>query len=143
MGDLNGDGRDDVLVRHTDGPWHYYAMNGRIPLGAASGRARLTPNTSWRLAGIGDFNGDGRDDVLVRHTDGPWHYYAMNGRIPLGAASGRARLTPNTSWRLAGIGDFNGDGRDDVLVRHTGRALALLRHERGAFPLAQRAAEPV
>ena len=119
IGDLNGDGRDDVLVRHTSGRWYYYAMNGRNPIRAASGRARLNSDSSWRLAGIGDLNGDGRDDVLVRHTSGRWYYYAMNGRNPIRAASGRARLNSDSSWRLAGIGDLNGDGRDDVLVRHT------------------------
>ena len=119
IGDFNGDGRDDVLVRHTSGRWYYYAMNGRNPIRGTSGGARLNSDTSWRLAGIGDFNGDGRDDVLVRHTSGRWYYYAMNGRNPIRGTSGGARLNSDTSWRLAGIGDFNGDGRDDVLVRHT------------------------
>ena len=119
IGDFNGDGRDDVLVRHTSGSWHYYAMNGRRPLAGTSGAAALTRDTNWRLAGIGDFNGDGRDDVLVRRTSGSWYYYAMNGRRPISGTSGSAALTRDTNWRLAGIGDFNGDGRDDVLVRHT------------------------
>ena len=88
-------------------------------MGGTSGSARLTSDSSWRLAGIGDFNGDGRDDVLVRHNSGRWYYYAMNGRNPIGGTSGSARLTSDSSWRLAGIGDLNGDGRDDVLVRHT------------------------
>ena len=31
-------------------------------------------------ASIGDLNGDGKADVLLRHTDGSWHYQAMDGR---------------------------------------------------------------
>ena len=75
-------------------------MNGRNPIGGTSGSARLNSNTSWRLAGIGDFNGDGRDDVLVRHTSGRWYYYAMNGRNPIGGTSGSARLNSNTVWAI-------------------------------------------
>ena len=26
--------------------------------------------TSWQVDGIGDFNGDGRDDILLRHDSG-------------------------------------------------------------------------
>ena len=119
LGDFNGDGRDDVLVRHTNGRWFYYPMNGRFPMVSQRGHANLTTNTAWRFAGIGDLDGDGRDDVLMRHTNGRWFYYAMNGRRVIANRSGIANLTTNTAWRFAGIGDLDGDGRDDVLVRHT------------------------
>ena len=36
-----------------------------------------TRDLDWQVAGIGDLNGDGKDDVLLRHTDGRW---AMDGR---------------------------------------------------------------
>ena len=118
IGDFNGDGRDDVLLRRADGRWYYYPMNGRFHIRAQRGTANLTTNLDWRPAGIGDFNGDGRDDVLLRHADGRWYYYPMNGRSHIRAQRGTANLTTNLDWRLAGIGDFNGDGRDDVLLRH-------------------------
>ena len=56
---------------------------------------RITPHlrrfsVTWRgvcegldhegLGDLGDFNGDGRDDVLLRHTDDRWFYYPMDGR---------------------------------------------------------------
>ena len=119
IGDMNGDGRDDVLMRHTNGRWYYYAMNGRRVIPGRSGTAHLTSNTAWRFAGIGDLNGDGREDVLLRHSDGRWFYYPMNGRRVIASQRGPANLTSNTAWRSAGIGDMNGDGRDDVLMRHT------------------------
>ena len=118
LGDLDGDGNDDVLLRHADGRWLYYPMDGRRHLRAGQGSAQLTSNLDWRLAGIGDLNGDGNDDVLLRHTDGRWYYYPMDGRRHL-AGRGSAQLTSDLNWRFAGIGDLNGDGNDDVLLRHT------------------------
>ena len=120
LGDLNGDGRDDVLLRHTDGRWHYYPMNGPAFLAGQRGAAFLTSNPDWQFAGIGDLNGDGRDDVLLRRvTDGRWYYYPMNGRRNLTDQRGGANIVSDPDWQLAGIGDMNGDGRDDVLLRHT------------------------
>ena len=116
IGDLNGDSRDDVLLRKpATGTWYYYPMNGRRHL-AGHGAANLTSDLAWSLAGIGDFDGNGRDDVLLRHANGRWHFYPMNGRR-YAAGQGRANLTRNLAWSVAGIGDLNGDGRDDVLLR--------------------------
>ena len=119
MGDLNGDGKDDVLVRHTDGRWDYYPMDGRNPIADQRGLAGLTRNLAWHVAGMGDLNGDGKDDVLLRHTDSRWYYYPMDGRHHITDERGYAGLTRNLDWQVAGIGDLNGDGRDDVLLRHT------------------------
>ena len=116
LGDFDGDGRDDVLLRHEDGRWHYYRMDGRQVL-TGSGSASLTPNPTVAVAGIGDFNGDGKDDVLMRRANGTWYYYPMNGRR-VGPGRGDAGLTANLAWQVAGIGDFDGDGKDDVLLRH-------------------------
>ena len=117
IGDFDGDGRDDVLLRHEDGRWHYYRMNGRRTL-ASSGRASLTSNLAWQMAGVGDFDGDGRADVLLRHDDGRWYFYPMNGRAPI-AGRGGVSLTQDLAWGVAGMGDFDADGRHDVLLRHT------------------------
>ena len=114
LGDFDGDGRDDVLLRHSEtGEWVFYAMDG----GAGTLRAtRITSNLRYRLAGSGDFDGDGRDDVLLRHArSGAWIFYATVGTR---AALRRVGITRNASYRFRGIGDFDGDGRDDVLLRH-------------------------
>ena len=100
IGDLNGDGKDDVLLRHEDGRWWYYPMNGRRHIVSGRGFANLTRNLAWQFAGIGDLNGDGRDDVLVRHEDGRWFYYPMDGRYHIVSERGLASLTPDINWSI-------------------------------------------
>ena len=96
VGDFNGDGKDDVLLRHVGGVWVYYAMNGRFSLGAETGWARLTRRAEYGFAGSGDFDGDGRADVLLRHAEGRWVLYAMDGRLPRWERT--AELTTDLAW---------------------------------------------
>ena len=117
IADLNGDGRDDILLRHEDGRWHYYPMNGSLSGPGRGSVSGVTKSLDWRLAGLGDLNGDGRDDILLRHVEGRWTFYPMNGRNVM-AGKGGVSLSPNTAWHMAGVGDLNGDGNDDALLRH-------------------------
>ena len=112
--DFNGDGRSDVLWRNDDGRvtnWLGTANGGYAP---NSANALLGVSADWQIAQTGDFNGDGRDDILWRNLD---------GRITnwLGTATGgfadnvaNAYRSVSTDWQIAGVGDFNGDGRSDV-----------------------------
>lgn len=69
---------------------------------------------------VGDFDADGRDDVLVyNRTNGSMRMYSMKGdyffqlmpRFSLGNLTGAA--VPGMRFRA---GDFNGDGRDDLMA---------------------------
>ena len=116
LGDFNGDGKDDVLLRHDDGRWYFYPMNGRTSMAGRGTVPRMTADLAWQVTGIGDFDGDGRDDVLLRHADGRWYFYPLNGRA-VRPGSGEGRLISDTTRTVAGIGDMNGDGRADILIR--------------------------
>ena len=70
----------------------------------------------WTIAGIGDFNADGRADILWRHTSGVVYTWLMNGPSIIGTGS-PGSVSPD--WTIQGVGDFNGDGRADILWRHT------------------------
>jgi hypothetical protein len=61
----------------------------------------------------GDFNGDGKTDVLLRDPLGNFGMWLMNGTF---IASGAFVGSPG-DYRVAGIGDFNGDGKADILLR--------------------------
>jgi hypothetical protein len=64
--------------------------------------------------GLGDTNGDGRDDIILqRASDGMVAVWAMNGTTVLSAAN-IAAANP-AQWTIHNIGDYNGDGREAIL----------------------------
>jgi FG-GAP-like repeat len=125
VGDFNGDGDSDILWRQsTTGSVTDWQMNGStVTSGAAvtyHGSA-VKADSSWSVAGVGDFNGEGDADVLWRQSStGNLQEWLMNGSTiestsPL-TYQGNA-VTPNSSWSVAGVGDFNGDGKADLVWR--------------------------
>ena len=119
VGDLNGDGRNDLVARRTtDGRLDLYVGNGR------GGFARRTMAADWRrydaIAATGDLDGDGRNDLLARDVDGRlWRFPGAGGRHLL------APVAVPGAWggydTITGYGDFTDDGRPDLLVATAGQ----------------------
>ena len=69
----------------------------------------------WRVQGIGDFNGDGRDDVVWRDID------AGRNAIWLSAdyrTQQKVTAVTNLDWGIGAVADYNGDGRSDLMWRN-------------------------
>ncbi len=147
-GDVNGDGYDDILIgasRNDDAG--YYAGQTYLILGKASGWSMDTDLSNvdasflgegdydyagYSVAGAGDVDGDGYDDILIgaRWNDDGGDEAGQTYLI-LGKASGWTMDTDlsdadasfwgeeaddSSGGSVAGAGDVNGDGRDDVLI---------------------------
>lgn len=124
-GDFNGNGLSDLLWRNTaTGEVAVWFMNGSTITGsgdAKSGGAAAIPDGNWTVAGIGDFNGDGKSDVVWRNTaSGEVALWQMNGSTITGSGDlnvGGTAAMPGSSWSVVGVGDFNADGTADLLWR--------------------------
>jgi glucose/arabinose dehydrogenase len=119
VGDFNGDGKDDVLWRNiSSGENYLYPMNGLAIL-ATEGYVRTVANQDWEVAGVGDLDGDGKSDILWRHrVSGENYLYPMLGRT-IKPTEGYLRTVADLDWRVAGVGDFDGDGKDDIVWRNS------------------------
>ena len=71
---------------------------------------------NWSVAGTGDFNGDGKGDILWKDNAGNVAIWLLNGLSVL-QAGGLGNV--GTSWNVAETGDYNRDGKSDILWRDT------------------------
>ncbi|WP_318210889.1 MULTISPECIES: VCBS repeat-containing protein [unclassified Streptomyces] len=79
-GDVNGDGRADVIARTQDGVLYLYLGTGST---SAPLSGRILVGGGWgvydQLVGLGDGTGDGRADLYARDTTGTLWFYAGTG----------------------------------------------------------------
>jgi chitodextrinase len=116
-GDLDGDGRADILWRHmTTGENYVYFMNGTSIV--REGYLRTVPDQNWQVAGTGDFDGDSKDDILWRNElTGQTYVYPMDG-LSIKSGERYLRTVTDRNWQVAGVADFDGDGKSDILWRN-------------------------
>ncbi|WP_425546891.1 FG-GAP-like repeat-containing protein [Catellatospora coxensis] len=119
LGDVDGDGKDD-LITFTQGP----ASASDVIVGLSNGSS-FGPGLKWHdlfavgaeQPRVGDVNGDGKDDIVTFTCNADADVYAA---VSNGSAFVGTTVKWNDFFCTAGefpfLGDFNGDGKDDIIV---------------------------
>jgi hypothetical protein len=141
--DLDGDGYADVVI--TDYRFSSYTGVLYVYHGSASGISTIPTLTivgysaysgfGHDIASVGDFDGDGYPDIAV--TDKNNNVYIFGGSAvglsssPLATLEGPGTFVRDGSfWGLgvAGAGDLDGDGRNDVMVSQSADGVVYIFH---------------
>ena len=127
-GDFNGDNKIDILWRNlATNNCRVWFMDGTVYLGVYDFTDKAA-NSSWNIFSTGDFNNDGKIDILWRNDSqnktAAWYmgYDNVNHNTLVKLGEGSIATNPGTNWRIVGTGDFNGDGKPDIVWRNSTNA---------------------
>jgi hypothetical protein len=122
-GDFNGDGLTDTAFRDATGVWTAQ-LTSSTPGGPPTSVTMATWSASetWSDIVVGDFDGDadGTDDIAGRDSAGRWHMIAKSGGTPESPTFASTQIgawSTRQDWRDVVVGDFDGNGTDDIAGR--------------------------
>jgi len=140
MGDLDGDGKTDLVVTNVAGNsvsiLRNTSVTGTIDATsfAPAVTLDLTPNTGAFGVAIGDLDGDGKQDIVVsNYTSDNISIYrniSTPGTLTTGSFAAKVDFATDTGPYTVAIGDLDVDGKPDIAVTayNGGNAVSLFRN---------------
>lgn len=106
--DVDGDGKSDLLV-YSSSPARlgWWLMNGTSVLGYFSQNS----DVSYKVVATGDFNGDGKADIVWEDASNNIYFWISTGKGFVSQFVAKSAA----GWSVVGANDVNGDGYSDLL----------------------------
>jgi hypothetical protein len=79
----------------------------------------VTPDSSWSVAAVGNFDGNGAGSVWRQTSTGALSMWLMGSDATIMSSAavtfqGQA-VTPDSTWNIVEVGDFTGGGNSDII----------------------------
>jgi FG-GAP-like repeat/IPT/TIG domain/FG-GAP repeat len=137
IGDLNGDGKPELVVANSVGSsvsvFHNTSSAGNITTGSFASKTDFTTDSSPQSVSIGDLDGDGKPDLATANSVGSSVSVLLNtssaGSITTGSFANKVDYPTGTNPISVSIGDLDGDGKPDLAVANNGSStMSILRN---------------
>jgi hypothetical protein len=117
VGDFNRDGRFDLAVVNDSATGAVTILIGTGTGGFKTSPVSYSTSANPRSVAVGDFNGDGSQDLAIALEQGGAGVLLGDG---LGHFATPIYFAAGTEPKSVAVGDLNGDGHDDIVVVNEG-----------------------
>ena len=117
--DSNNDYQGDLLLQSTNNTLRALLLNGTKVLANVSMAGNRTLPAGSKVVGTADFDGNGTSDLLIQNSNSSFTLWRLNRTNFLSAVQLRSGFAPGVAWQGVSAGDFNNDGKPDVMLRNT------------------------
>jgi hypothetical protein len=118
IGDVNGDRYADLIWQNTNGAVGVWLMRGPVVVSTALFSTPNVGDPGWQIAAVADLNRDGREDLIMQHSNGMLGAWLLNGTTVLAANYLSVKQITDLNWRIQGAGDIDGSGTPRIIWRH-------------------------
>jgi Ca2+-binding RTX toxin-like protein len=114
--DFNADGKSDLLLLNDTSHGVYVCEMDGAAMGANALAFTIDAASGWHYQGIADFDGDRTNDVLLLNVTSNGVYVCEMNGTDLSNNAQAFRIDSPSGWHFQDVGDFNDDGKSDILL---------------------------
>ena len=113
--DLNRNYQTDILFQNDDGRLQAILMYRTTASRTVTLNDGQPVEAGWKAIAMRDMNSDGKADILFQHPNGGIAAWLMNDTVVASKVTLRSGPAATTGWKIVGIADINGDGKNDLI----------------------------